>query len=88
MKHLLYEHQHALAVLKEDGEAALKQAGDDAAAREADLRRDLRTLQRLLREQARARPCECRAAPAWAPGTSRGGMCLHAHPALDQSPLV
>ncbi len=53
VKHLLYEHQHALAVLKEDGEAALKQAGDDAAAKEADLRRDLRTLQRQLREQAR-----------------------------------
>ncbi|KAK9826877.1 hypothetical protein WJX81_002647 [Elliptochloris bilobata] len=51
VKHLLYEHQHALAVLKADGEAAVKQAGDEAAAREADLRRDLRTLHCQLREQ-------------------------------------
>lgn len=51
MKHLLYEHQHALAVLKADGEVAVKQAGDEAAAREADLRRDLHTLHCQLREQ-------------------------------------
>ena len=51
MKHLLYEHQHALAVLKADGEVAVKQAGDEAAAREADLRRDLHTLHCELREQ-------------------------------------
>lgn len=51
MKHLLYEHQHALAVLKADGEVAVEQAGDEAAAREADLRRDLHTLHCQLREQ-------------------------------------
>ena len=51
VKHLLYEHQHALAVLKADGELAVKQAGDEAAAREAALRRDLHTLHCQLREQ-------------------------------------
>lgn len=64
VKHLLYEHQHGLAALKLDGEAAVKQAGDEAAAHAADLRCDQRVLQRQLREQARrpragATACSC-----------------------------
>lgn len=67
VKHLLYEHQHAHAVLKADGEVAVKQAGDEAAAREADLRRDLHTLHCQLREQVRLQflsvyPSSCRCA--------------------------
>ena len=51
VKHLLYEHQNTVAVLKADGEMAVRAAGVEAATREAALGRDVRALRQQLKEQ-------------------------------------
>ena len=51
VKHLLYEHQNTVAVLKADGEMAVRAAGVEAATREAALGRDVRAMRQQLKEQ-------------------------------------
>ena len=52
VKHMMYEHQNSIAVLKSDAELGLKQAEEAAAGREEQLLADQRALQQQLREQA------------------------------------
>ena len=51
LKHLMYEHQSNVAMVKADGELLLKAAGEEAAGREQELLKDKRGLQVELREQ-------------------------------------
>mmetsp|Transcript_25394 Transcript_25394/g.65624 ORF Transcript_25394/g.65624 Transcript_25394/m.65624 type:complete len:475 (+) Transcript_25394:23-1447(+) len=50
VKHLLYEHQNSVATLKSEGELALKLQQDEHSAREADLKKDKRSLKLELKE--------------------------------------
>ncbi|BDA46585.1 Dynein regulatory complex subunit 4 [Coccomyxa sp. Obi] len=50
VKHLMYEHQNSIAVLKADAELRTKQAAEEAAGREQHLLADQRSLQQRLRE--------------------------------------
>merc|ERR1711871_1834698 len=50
VKHLLYEHQNNVATLKSEGEAALKLQQDEHRQREAELKKDKRSLKLELKE--------------------------------------
>eukprot|EP00163_Fabomonas_tropica_P031532 TRINITY_DN752_c1_g1_i1.p1 TRINITY_DN752_c1_g1~~TRINITY_DN752_c1_g1_i1.p1 ORF type:complete len:312 (-),score=109.73 TRINITY_DN752_c1_g1_i1:960-1895(-) len=51
VKHLLYEHQNNVTLLKTDNETALKLQNDDHRTREAELKKDRRALKLELKEQ-------------------------------------
>ena len=51
VKHLLYEHQNNITLLKGDGEATIKLQQDDFRKRESDLIKDKRNLKLDLKEQ-------------------------------------
>lgn len=51
VKHLLYEQQNNITMLKADGELALKLQQDEFYKREAELSRDKRALKQELKEQ-------------------------------------
>eukprot|EP00741_Cyanophora_paradoxa_P025209 tig00000350_g24334.t1 len=51
VKHLLYEHNNNVTVLKADGETAIKLLQDEFRAREGELKKDKRTLRMELKEQ-------------------------------------
>ena len=51
VKHLLYEHQNNINILKADGELSMKLAADEAAKVEGELQKDKRALKLELKEQ-------------------------------------
>lgn len=51
VKHLLYEHQNHVALLKAESELTFKLALESAAGREAELHREKRALRQQLAEQ-------------------------------------
>jgi growth arrest-specific protein 8 len=54
VKHLLYEQQNNIAILKVDGEMALKLQGEEGTRQAADLQKDKRLLRVELKEQVPA----------------------------------
>jgi hypothetical protein len=52
VKHLMYEHENAIAVLKADAEEKLNLAHEDETNREQALLRDKRVLKQELKDQA------------------------------------
>merc|ERR1711988_998127 len=50
VKHLLFEHQNNIATLKSEGERALKLQQDERRQREAELKKDKRSLKLELKE--------------------------------------
>ncbi len=55
IKHLLYEHQNHIAVLKADEEAAVAQTREEGAAREAALAEDKMAFRQQLWAQVQRR---------------------------------
>ncbi len=51
VKHLLYEQQNNIAILKADGEMSLKLQSEEAGHTAAELQRDKRMLRVELKEQ-------------------------------------
>ena len=51
VKHLLYEHQNNINILKADGELSMKLAADEASKVEGELQKDKRALKLELKEQ-------------------------------------